>query len=187
MLTGIVSYRFDPHILLNVQGVGYKVLVSPPVLSKLPVGTETALFTHMHVREDALELFGFLEPEDLKLFEYLISVSGIGGKTAVGVFAIGSRSQIISAIAKGDVAFFTAVPRLGKKNAQKLIIELKSKIGSKDDLDLSGGDSAADEVLLALQSFGFSLREASTALTAVADQGKTPEEKIKLALKYLGK
>jgi Holliday junction DNA helicase RuvA len=105
---------------------------------------------------------------------------------AIGVFSLGNSSDIISAIMSGNVAFFSSVPRLGKKNAQKIIIELKNKIGSTVEIDLSeAGDSM--DVLTALKSFGYSQKEVEQAMTAVKEQGGSIEEKIRHALKYLGK
>lgn len=189
LLTGTVVYKTDSSLILDVLGVGYKVLVPQPVLATTPLQTEhIKLFIYTHVREEALELYGFLAPEDLQIFEYLIGVSGVGPKSALGVFSIGSRSEIVTAIAKGDVDFFTAVPRLGKKNAQKIIIELKSKIGSTEDLDISGRETAgAGDVVDALQAFGFTPKEARRALRSIDGQAQTPEEQVRLALKYLGK
>lgn len=188
LLTGTVVYKTESSLILDVLSVGYKVLVPQPLLAATPLQTENIkLFIYTHVREEALDLYGFKTAEDLRIFEYLISVSGVGPKSALGVFSIGSRSEIITAIAKGDVDFFTSVPRLGKKNAQKIIIELKSKIGSTEDLDLSGGEEGTDDVIDALQAFGFTPKEARRALRSVDGQATTPEEQIKLALKYLGK
>src|SRR4051794_33557071 len=124
-LKGVIEYRQDPYLIIDVHGVGYKVYVPNSVLAKIShTGEEIKVFTYTHVRDDALELFGFATAEDLRLFEYLISVSGVGCKTAVGIFSMGNRSDIIKAISGNDVGFFTSVPRLGKKNAQKIIIEL---------------------------------------------------------------
>lgn len=190
MLSGSVAYRNDPYIILDVHGVGYKVLVGTTLFSKAAVGAQLTIYTYTHVREDILELYGFSEPQDLRLFELLIGVSGVGPKSAIGVFSIGSRAEIITAITTGDVNFFTAVPRLGKKNSQKIIIELKSKLGGAvgSDLDLSSdSDSDSDEVLAALQSFGFSRGEAHAALRTITDESVSTAEKIRLALKQLGK
>ncbi len=185
LLTGTVEWKDASAIIVDVNGVGYKVLVSSNVSSA--IGQSIKLFTHTHVREDVLELYGFLEPQDLKLFEYLISVSGVGCKTALGVFAVGSRSQIVGAIATNDVGFFTSVPRLGKKNAQKIIIELKNKLGGGGDVDLSQDGSNGNEVVMALQGLGFTPHEARAALKGLNGEGETVEEKIKLALKSMGK
>lgn len=188
-LKGIIEYREDPSLIVDVNGVGYKVLVPTTVLAKITgVGSEIKLFTHTHVREDLLELYGFTEPADLKLFEYLISVSGVGCRTALGIFSVGPRSAIVQAISEGDVSFFTSVPRLGKKNGQKIIIELKSKLGAGGDIDLSDASGAEqDELLSALKAFGYSAIESQEAIRALNGKGETVEEKVMLALKYLGK
>ena len=188
MLKGTVAFRNDPHIILDVHGVGYKVYITSQLFPSLTLGQELTVFTHTHVKEDALELFGFPTGEDLRLFELLIGVNGIGPKTAVGVFAVGNRSEIVGAIAQADVDFFTGVPRLGKKNAQKIIIELKNKIGGKEELDLrEESDGLVIETIAALEGIGFSEREARMALKAIDGKGETVQEKVKLALKQLGK
>lgn len=188
-LKGTVAHRDDPFLIVSVGGVGYKVLPATSVLAKLNgEHPRVTLFTHTHVREEALELYGFETYEDLKLFELLIGVSGIGPRTAMNVFSVGKREEITEAIAKGDVSFFTAVPRLGRKNAQKLIIELREKLGRVSELDLSESDLKENEdVILALRSFGFSAKEASQAVRATRAEGKTTEERVRLSLRYLGK
>jgi Holliday junction DNA helicase RuvA len=187
-LSGVIELLNIPYVILNVNGVGYKVIVPNIVLSKLTLGQKLKLYTYTYVREDELSLFGFLEPEDLGLFESLISVSGIGPKTALNIFSFGKRAEIISAVIRGDVLFFSSVPRLGRKNAQKIIIELKSKLGSIGELDLSGKDLIENtEVIAALKNFGFTSMEATKALQGIDKEGKTTEEKIRLALRHLGR
>lgn len=182
-LKGTLLSRHDPHILINVSGVGYKVYAAADVLTH-HVGDEVEIFVHTHVREDALELYGFANEGSLSLFELLISVNGVGPKTAINVFAVGTRDEILKAIRSADTDFFTNVPRLGKKNAQKIIIELKNKLGSTEDIDLA---EDGDDVVQALMGFGFSKDEAREAARSVGENGKTTAEKIKLALKYVGK
>lgn len=187
-LNGKIEILRRPFIIVNVNGVGYKVLLSENFYSKLAIGDNVKIFTYTYVREDSLELFGFLEIDDLNLFESLISVSGIGPKTALNIFSFGERKEIIEAILKGDVTFFTSVPRLGTKNAQRIIIELKSKMGSNETLDLSGNDLKENqEVIDALKNFGFSVKEAANALREIKTPGLSAEEKIRIALKNLGK
>jgi Holliday junction DNA helicase RuvA len=188
LVSGIVELRDDPYVLVNVSGIGYKVLVSTLILSKnAQIGQPIKLFTYTHVREDALDLFGFLEIEDLKLFERLIGVSGVGPKTAMNIFSFGSRQDIIKAISSDDVAFFTAVPRLGKKNAQKVIIELKGKFGSIENLHLTPeAMQQQDELLLALKGFGFSVPEAQEAIRFAQQTEGNAKDKLRVALKYLG-
>jgi Holliday junction DNA helicase RuvA len=185
-LNGKIELKDSPYVFLDVHGVGYKVFVSPNYFSVLIAGEGAKMFTFTHVREDILDLYGFAHPLDLKLFENLIGVSGIGPKTAIGIFSFGTRIEIIEAILKGDVDFFTKVPRLGRKNAQKIIIELKNKFGDGKDLDLSSGLSDKDDAVLALKTFGFSTQEANEALKKF-DKNLSTEEKVKQALKSLGK
>ncbi len=186
-LRGEVFFKEGNSIILDVKGVGYKVLAASDVLSKANKGTSLELFIYTHVREDTIALFGFLESLDLKLFENLIGISGIGPKTAMAICSSGSRASIVNAIAKGDVDFFTSVPRLGRKNAQKIIIELKSKFGSIEEFDLSSDDSQSKEVIAALESFGYSKKESLDALRNIKGKGESVEEKIRLALRALGK
>jgi len=187
-LKGSIEHLDRPFVLLNVNDVGYRILVADSVYSKLSKGDKIKLFTFTYVREDELSLFGFLEIEDLKLFENLITVSGIGPKTALNIFSFGGRIDIIEAIIKGDYTFFTSVPRLGTKNAQKIVIELKNKMGSNSQIDLSGKDLLENaEVVQALKNFGFSVAEAQKAIREIKTEGLSLDAKIKLALKNLGK
>ena len=187
-LKGKIEFIDGQYIILDINGVGYRVLVPSKIFLNAKINEELKLFIYTHVREDTLDLFGFADLSDLKLFQQLISVSGVGPKTALSIFSFGERDSIIKAVIEGDVSFFTAVPRLGRKNAQKIIIELKSKLGSIEELDLTDdGIKSKDEVLAALKSFGFSSQESLEALRAVGKNAKTTEEKIRLSLKYLGK
>lgn len=187
-LSGTLLLRDDPYIILSVNGVGYKVFATRDVFAQpLKIGDKLEIFTYTHVREDLLDLYGFAKYEDLKIFEMLLGVSGIGPKTAVGVFSLGKSQEIVAAIANGNVEFFSGVPRLGKKNAQKIIIELKNKIGSSVDLDLSGVGTEHSDVIAALKTFGFSAKEAADAIREIAEEGLSTEEMIRKALKYLGK
>lgn len=188
-LNGNIAAYNDRNLLLEVGGVGYKVTISREILGKIKnIGQKIKLFTFTYVREDILDLYGFLTPDDLDLFEKLIGVSGIGPKTAMAIFSVGSKQNIIDAILNADVDFFEKVPRLGHKNAQKIIIELKSKLGGLKDLDLTEKEKEDNkEILNALKSFGFSTDEINEALKANKDEGKTVSEKIRLALRYLGK
>lgn len=186
MLTGTIAFRGDTYLLVDVQGVGYKVTVPAGLSTGIQNDGQVSFHIHTHVREDALELYGFLEHDDLRLFEQLISVSGIGCRTALGIFSVGTHDEIIDAIVKNDVQFLTAVPRLGKKNAQKIIIELKAKVGGDGDFDF-GRIEGGREIIDVLKSFGYTNKEAFDAIRGVKGEGNTMEEKIKLALKYLGK
>lgn len=185
-LSGNVIIRDDPLLIIDVNGVGYKVFATPDVFSAITADNSLKIFIYTHVREDILDLYGFSKYADLKLFESLINVSGVGPKTAIGIFSIGSAEQIRGAIFAGDVSFFTGVPRLGSKNAQKIIIELKNKVGG-EGLDLSeGSNNNRGEVTAALKAFGFSSAEINEALRSI-DGTKSVEQQIKEALKSLGR
>ena len=187
-LRGEIVAIDEPFLVIDVSGVGYSVVASKDVLSKAELNSKLKLFIYTHVREDLIQLYGFLDLSDLKLFRNLISVSGVGPKTAMGIFSVGSRDSIIRAIVRADTSFFESVPRLGKKNSQKIIIELKNKFGAIEELDLSERDlQENDEVITALQKFGFSRKEALDAIKEVKEKGKTVEEKIRLALKEMGR
>ncbi len=187
-LNGKIELLLNPHVYVDVSGVGYKVLVSDKTYSELKQGDNIKFFIHTHVREDEISLFGFLNPEDLKLFEQLIGVSGIGPKTALNIFSFGTKKDIENAIIRADTSFFTSVPRLGTKNAQRIIIELKNKMGGVSDIDLSGKDHEQNkDVIDALKTFGFSISESQKALREIKQGDLSMEEKIRLSLKYLGR
>ncbi|KKU92042.1 MAG: Holliday junction ATP-dependent DNA helicase RuvA [Microgenomates group bacterium GW2011_GWA1_48_10] len=184
-LQGSVKQKNFDSVTLLVGGVGYHVFLPSSILSRLSLGEPLDLHIHTHVREDALDLFGFPNTEGLNLFKMLLSVSGIGPRTALLVLDKGV-DPVKQAIIKADETFFTLVPRLGKKNAQKIIIELKSKLGSLSDLDLTGG-SATSELLDALESMGYSPSEARQATKNLPPETIAIEDQIRFALKSLSK
>ncbi|MEK7543369.1 MAG: Holliday junction branch migration protein RuvA [Patescibacteria group bacterium] len=186
-LSGIAHTPITNPLLVMVGGIGYRVAVPEHILHDIHADKPIFLYTHTHVREDALDLYGFLSPEELSLFTLLISVSGIGPKTSL---AIVDRGEIAvrQAIATADVSFFTSIPRLGTKNAQKIIIELKSKLGSIEELDLNAeGHGETKEILEALESMGFAKKEAYTAIKQVKTENISVEERLRQALKLLSK
>lgn len=187
-LKGIVQNKgLNYLILFTTSGVGYKVYVPADLITSVIIDKPISLFTHTHVKEDLLDLYGFYSQEDLSMFELFLGVSGIGPKTALNIFSNGKLPKIKEAIVKGDVEFFMTVPRLGRKNAQKIIIELRSKLGSLGDLDLTAEGGENKEIVDALKTFGFSTSEAKDAMKFIKDVEGDTSTKIKSALKYLGK
>lgn len=187
MLTGTIVVINPNSTVVDVHGVGYVVRVPSRLMGQLKPGTKTSLFIHTHVQDDAIDLYGFADEEELALFKLLLTVSGVGPRTALAVIDRGKPASIQTAIMNSDVDFFTTIPRLGHKNAQKIIIELKSKLGSTKDLDLSeesGGETK--QLLEALLSMGFARGEIIGIIRKV-DPEKTLEQKIRSALKLLGK
>lgn len=185
LLTGTIAseHGYNP-VIIDVHDVGYSVHVPNRIGHQLQKGTKVTMHIHTHVREDALDLFGFLSREELGMFNLLLTVSGVGPKTALGVMDH-EASHIRRAIEKGDVDFFTSVPRLGKKNAQKIIIELRSKLtGVTGDLP-EDENGETKELSDALVSMGFDRKEAREVIRKLPDG--TLEVKIRHALKLLGK
>ena len=181
-LTGLATPITPSTLIVNVGGVGYKVSVPSHIAAAINTTAAVTFFIHTHVREDALELFGFQTANELSLFELLLSVSGIGPKTALLVVDRGVEA-VVKSVLDGDVEFFTTIPRLGKKNAQKIIIELKNKLGSTRDLDLSAeADSETRQLMDALLSMGFVRSEIADVIMRVEPTFKTMEKRIRRSL-----
>jgi holliday junction DNA helicase RuvA len=174
------------QLLLIVGGVGYVVEVAQPALLQLREATTAQLFIHTFVREDRLELYGFLNQDEKQLFQYILDVSGIGPKTALTICGLGA-SAIIQAVQEATVSTFTALPRIGKKQAQKLIIELKGKLGSLKELSLADADPVTAEVRAALESLGYAERDVERVVSAIDVTELTVPAALKLALKELTK
>lgn len=186
-LTGIYSPTVEGPIILDVQGVGYSVWVTDSWRKKA-VGENTyVLRISTRVREDSIDLFGFENEEEKRLFELLCTVSGVGPKTALSILNFG-KQNIENAIATADLSFFTAIPRIGKKNAQKIIIELKNKVGGITDVDLSGSVADSErEIIDALLSMGFARNDITRALHDFYDANTSAEENLRNILKAFGK
>ena len=178
-LTGIIESHTKNPLVIDVHGVGYLVHVPEHFLASVKVGKVHSLLIHSHIREDAFDLYGFATAGELGLFEVLLTVSGIGPKTALAVIDRGVAA-VEEATRRGDVDFFTTIPRLGTKNAQKIIIELKGK------LDLTGETGDTKETMDALLGMGFKRQEIREIIKKLDPKDITVEEKIRHALKLLG-
>ena len=184
-LTGKPSSYTSDSLIINVRGVGYQVFLPSSLHQRLLQKHKVTLFIHTHVRDDTLDLYGFPSLESLNLFQLIINISGIGPKIAIALIDHGVEA-ITSAVAKADIDFFTAIPRLGKKNAQKIIIELKPKLGDLEALDLIGETSETKQAIEALISLGFTQKQAKQALKQVSTSDDNLETRITKAIKYLG-
>ena len=179
-LEGQVKYATTGKVTLFCNGIGF-VINTPSNIAPLPK-TNLELYIHTHIREDNLALFGFSTPEDLSLFETLISVNGVGPKTALTMFSTASAALIKDAISASNLNFFTAIPGVGKKTAQRLILDLKQKISKGDvNMDSLQGDSELVNSLLAL---GFQKKEISEIIPQI-DSKETLPQQIKKALSLL--
>jgi len=184
-LQGPALVAGDYVIIQTAAGVGYKVFAGAKILSRASEG-ELEVFTYAYIREDRFELYGFANQADLQLFELLLSVSGCGPKMALALTDAGS-ARIIEAIQQADVTFFTQFPRVGKKLAQKLIIELKNKLGGMKELDLSPKSQTYEETMAGLQVLGFSEPEIREVLAELDLSSLDTGAAIKAALKRLKK
>jgi len=179
-LTGIIESNTRSPLIVDVHDVGYLVHVPERFLASMKVNKSLTLYIHSHIREDAFDLYGFENQKDLSFFELLLTVSGVGPKTALLVIDRGV-SAVETSVRKGDVAFFTSIPRLGTKNAQKIIIELKGKL----DLTESSGDTK--QLTDALSGMGFDRQEIREAIKHLDAKDVSVEQKIRHALKLLAK
>jgi Holliday junction DNA helicase RuvA len=187
-LTGRVAGKTVGSALLDVNGVGFKLAMSTRSLASLPAdGDEVTVHTYLHVREDELALFGFESDDERALFERLISVSGVGPKVALSVLSALAPDALMRALAAEDVALLSSVPGIGKKTAQRLIIELKDKLDLPDLAAAGGGPERVAAVAArdALLSMGFSPGEAAAALQG-APADATAEQLLRIALRALG-
>ncbi|MDO8529268.1 MAG: Holliday junction branch migration protein RuvA [bacterium] len=185
-LKGAIEYIRGSYVVVDVNGVGYKVFATSYILGKIAGNQKVSFFIHTYVREDILALYGFLELEDLEMFELLISISGIGPKAAMGILSIADVKTIRTAILNEDPSVLTKVSGVGKKTAARVILELKNKIS-----DLSEGEKkealADSDALEALIGMGYSVNEGREALKLVPIDIKDVGERVKLALRNLGK
>src|SRR6478736_4304224 len=176
-LRGTVVARTPAGLVLEVGGVGYLVAATPRVAAR--VGEEAVVETHLHVREDALQLYGFASGEERELFELLLGVSGIGPKVALAIVSGSPPAELRRAIARDDLARFEAIPGIGRKTAQRVVMELKDKLGEPTAAGSAGGELLARGALVEL---GWSLVDAERALADV-DESLSVEEQVRSALK----
>lgn len=185
LIQGIIELNAEKYVIVGVNGIGYKVYISAHTFKNLPKkGEDIKLYTHLHVREDAMELYGFLKLEELEFFELLISISGIGPKGALNILSVASVETLKKAIANEESSILTKVSGIGKKTAEKIILELKNKVGD----EFAGGKISADsEAIDALMSLGYRLQEAREALKKTPKSIEGVENRVREALKLLGR
>jgi Holliday junction DNA helicase RuvA len=186
-LTGLVNEKLGEVIVIDVNGVGYGLLVTTEDYGHLAVGDKTKLYVYEHIRENSHDLFGFLTLDTKQLFEQLLDVNGVGPKMAISILSVGSSTEVRQAIASGDTKFIQAAPGVGKRVTERVVVELKDKVGlvaaeGIEALLISTGVAQKDEAVQALISLGYTIPDALTALASV-DTGLPTEERVKIALK----
>ena len=180
-LKGKVVYRGANYVILNTGSVGYKVFIPPPIAGK----SELTLFIYNHIREGINDLYGFEKPQELEIFELLLSVSGVGPKAALSLVSALGSERILQAISEGELSVFKAIPGIGNKVAAKIIVELKSKVMAGDKGNFLLPES--DETVEALISLGFKKNEILPYLAKIPSDLKTVQDKVKYVLKNVGK
>jgi Holliday junction DNA helicase RuvA len=186
-LVGKVTEQLDDMIGLDVGGVGYGLWVPQEDWAHLAIGSEVKLYVYEHIREQNHDLFGFTSISTKKLFEQLLSVNGVGPKMALAVLSVGLVDEVRLAIAEGNVKFLQAASGVGKKVAERIVVDLKDKVGLDPNPKATTflgvpAINRFDEALEALVSLGFSAQHATEALTGI-DNKLSTEERVKLALK----
>ena len=186
-IEGVVVEKFASAVIIDVGGVGYEVMVPVPDFESVNLGENHKFFTYHQVRENAEELYGFSSLAAKKIFELLISVQGIGPKAAIAILSLAETEEVRNAIANADAGFIAKASGVGKKSAERVIVDLSDKVGipsryGATETKYTKSVDEADEALDALIALGFPLKEATAALSKV-DPGLPVEERIRLALK----
>ena len=184
-LEGEVVEKAGNRVVIAVGGTGYDVLVPTSVLGSLPpVGRATRIHTRLAVRDDAMVLYGFASPDERGLFDLLTGVSGVGPKVALSFLSALTPDSLRRAIVDGDAAALTIVPGVGRKVAQRVVVDLRDKLGGEGDLVIEGPLSDVREALVSL---GLNAQEASDALRGIEPDGRSPEDLLKEALQKVGR
>ena len=192
-IEGKVAEKGPGELVINAGGVGFSLMCSSATLSAAPgTGESWRCYTVMNVREDAMELFGFATRQEREMFRRLCTVTGVGAKTALGVLSALPMRELSIAIVTGDVTALSRAPGIGKKTAQRIVLELKDKVEQQDVNVPTGGapasapaTSAEQEALAALQALGYTAAEAARAVSAVRGQAETTDRLIMLALRQM--
>jgi Holliday junction DNA helicase RuvA len=186
-LEGILEYRGNESVIINIGGIGFRVYVSSSTSSQLgAIKGRVSVYTHLHVREDSISLYGFASSEELTLFRNLISVSGIGAKLALTVLSALNPEQLVMAITSGDIDLLSQTPGIGKRIASRLVVELRGKLEKEwREVALPLAPENADAIA-ALTGLGYSVAEATRAISRLPDsESLSLEEKIRMALQEL--
>ena len=193
-IKGSLEVKSINYVVVENNGIGYKIYMSSKSIGIIGnIGEQVKVHIHYHVREDDISLYGFNSEEELRMFEILINVSGVGVKSALTMLSDITPSSFALAVINDDVTRLTKVPGVGKKTAQRLILELKDKLKSEDiaseeiEVEEKKNNNTNNDAVVALQVLGYSKKEAETVLEKIDTNGLSIEETIKQALKYLGR
>jgi Holliday junction DNA helicase RuvA len=185
-LEGTVTKVSGSSVILSCGGVGYKVATTKDSLARLKPGAAASLWTHLAVREDSLDLYGFSTEGELNFFALLLTVPGIGPKSALAILDIASVEALRAAIVAGNAGYLTKVSGVGKKTAEKIVLELRDKVGAATGA-YAAALSGDEEAMEAMRALGYSMQEAREALRKVPADIKESGERLRAALKSVGK
>ena len=195
-INGILDMKLNSFIVIDVAGVGYKIFMSEAAIETLgEIGTKVKIYTHHHVREDDISLYGFLTLEELNMFELLISVSGVGAKSALSILANVEPSAFALAVVSNDTSKLVKIPGVGSKTAARIVLELKDKLKNQELVDnkkdvikkVTLNNEDLDEAISALQVLGYNRKDVEKVFEQLDISGLKLEEIIKLGLKYLSR
>lgn len=184
-LNGTITHKNARGAIVEVNGVGYLVNFMVEILAAFKIGDRVSILTYLAVKENALDLYGFLQKEELDLFTLLINISGIGPKSALAILSLAPPEVLRKAVMADDVGYLTKVSGIGRKSAEKIIIELKDKIGTTD-FETRKALGVEGDVIDALESLGFSLKDIREAVKKIPAETKNTNDRIKEAIKILG-
>lgn len=185
-IKGKLTEKRDHFFVVEISGIGFQIKSSFNVLKNLSqIGSEVNVFTYLHVREDALELYGFLDKEELNFFKMLIGISGIGPKSALGIMGVEKVEKLKAAINEGRPELLTKASGVGKKTADRIILELRGKLKQEESGKIVGLMESDQDIVEALANLGYSKNQAKEALAKVDSKIIKMEERIKEALKLL--
>ncbi len=186
-IKGQIAEKFESSVIVDVHGVGYELTITAPDFDKVNLNDEVKFYTYHSIRENSEELYGFLSLAAKKLFELLISVQGIGPKAGISILSLAAPEEVRNAIANADAAFVSKASGVGKKSAERVIVDLRDKVGipshyGATEIVQKSTQNEPDEALDALIALGFPLKEATAALEGI-DPALSLEDRIKMALK----
>ena len=194
-IKGNIEYKANTYVVIETAGVGYKIFMSAKSIEKIgEIGQKVKVHTYYYVREDNISLYGFITNEELRMFELLLSVSGIGAKSAISMLSEITPSKFALAVISNDVSEITKVPGIGKKTAARLVLELKDKLKTEtaieqteETVEIIKEDNKTKEAISALQVLGYGAKEITEALKVIDINGLELEDIIRQALKALSK
>ena len=196
-IKGTLEIKASDHVVVEANGVGYRIFMSGNTIQRLgELNSNVKVFTHYHVREDNISLYGFYNLEELRMFELLISVSGVGAKSAIEILSNITPSAFAVAVISNDIKALTKLPGIGAKSAQRIILELKDKlkteetIAAENDFEIQtvlAKDDNMHEAISALQVLGYPVKDATKAVSSIDCTGLSVEDIIKKALIYFTK